>query len=258
MAQIVCETEIFTAFCTQYGRLCQFRDNSDRSEGRHGRTNNRMSKLAEDLEKLVLSGELRPGAKLDEQILAERFSVSRTPIREALRRLAATGLVELRPNKGAFVTLLTPEGLDEMFVAMAELEATCARLAAMSMTPAQRRRLHRLHENMGEMARAERAEDFVEANDLLHSLIYEGAHNSFLEETTSALRRRLAPYRRSQFRTQGRLQRSHQEHDSVVNAIVAGDTARAHAAMLHHVDQVEASFEKLLLEAGEPLAPRSR
>lgn len=209
-----------------------------------------MSELVAALERLVLSGELPPGSKLDEQGLAQRFSVSRTPVREALRRLASTGLIELRHHKGAFVSLMTPEKLEQMFVAMAELEATCARLAAMTMAPVERGRLQRLHESMGEMALKGAIEDFVEANDALHNLIYSGAHNAFLEETTSNLRRRLAPYRRAQFRTTGRLARSHQEHDIVVRAIVTGDPARAHAAMLHHVDQVGASFEKLLTEAG--------
>ena len=209
-----------------------------------------MTKLAEEIEHLVLNGELRPGAKLDEQVLADRFAVSRTPVREALRRLASTGLIELKPNKGAFVALMTSERLEEMFIAMAELEATCARLAAMSMAPVERRSLQRLHESMGELARREEVEAFVDANDAFHNLIYRGAHNGPLEEMTLGLRRRLAPYRRSQFRAQGRLERSQQEHDAVVKAILVGDPARAHASMLHHVDQVEASFEKLLAESG--------
>ncbi len=213
-----------------------------------------MPKLSDEIERLILNGEFRPGAKLDEQVLAQRFAVSRTPIREALRRLASTSLIELRPNKGAFVALLTAESLDEMFIAMAELEATCARLAAMSMTPVERQGLHRLHESMGELARRDAVGEFVEANDVLHSAIYRGAHNAYLEEATSNLRRRLAPYRRSQFQNQGRLERSYQEHDAFVRAIVVGDPARAHSAMIHHVGQVEASFEKLLTDTGGQLA----
>jgi DNA-binding GntR family transcriptional regulator len=202
--------------------------------------------LAERLTELVLSGEVAPGVKLDEQGLAQRFQVSRTPVREALRQLASTGLIELIPNRGAFVASMTAEQLEEMFVAMAELEATCARLAAMSMTPLERRGLQRLHESMGQFAAKDQIPDFVEANERFHSLIYSGAHNAVLAETTTALRRRLALYRRAQFRTAGRLPRSHAEHDEVVKAILSGDPARAHAAMLHHVDLVEASFEKLL------------
>lgn len=202
--------------------------------------------LTEQIEALVLSGEVAPGLKLDEQFLAQRFQVSRTPVREALRQLASTGLIELRPNRGAFVTRVTPEQLEEMFVAMAELEATCARLAAMSMTPAERRGLQRSHEHMEQLARRELISEFVEANERFHSQIYAGAHNAVIAEATTALRRRLAAYRRAQFRTQGRLPRSHAEHGEVVRAVISGDPAAAHAAMLHHVDLVEASFEKLL------------
>jgi len=205
--------------------------------------------LAQQLADLVLSGEVTPGMKLDEQVLAQRFQVSRTPVREALRELASTGLVDLKPNRGAFVALLTPERLEEMFVAMAELEATCARLAAMSMSPIERRGLQRLHEHMGELARRGLIQEFVEANERFHSLIYAGAHNAILADAAAGLRRRLALYRRSQFRTTGRLPRSHAEHDEVVKAVVSGQAAAAHAAMLHHVDLVEASFEKLLAEA---------
>jgi DNA-binding GntR family transcriptional regulator len=216
---------------------------------------NRVSTLAGQIESLVIGGELPPGTKLDEQVLAQRFQVSRTPIREALRQLAVTGLIELKPNRGAFVTIVTPERLEEMFVAMAELEATCARLAAMSMSPIERRALQRLHERMAEMATRDLFDDFVEANESFHGLIYRGAHNSLLEEATSSLRRRVAAYRRSQFKTPGRLARSHAEHDAVVKAVISGDPARAHATMLHHVDLVEASFEKLLASTGHAVRP---
>jgi len=213
-----------------------------------------MSKLADQIEALILSGELAPGCKLDEQGLAQRFEVSRTPIREALRRLASTGLIDLRPNRGAFVSTVTAERLEEMFVAMAELEATCARLASMSMTPVERRGLQRLHERMGEMVEREQVDEFTASNETFHNLVYAGAHNSLIEEATLSLRRRLAPYRRAQFRTPGRIARSHAEHDTVVKTVVSGEPARAHAAMLHHVDLVGASFEKLLAVSGQAVA----
>ena len=218
---------------------------------------NRVGKLAQQIEALILDGEIAPGMRLDEQALAQRFEVSRTPVREALRHLASTGLIELRPNRGAFVKTVTPDELEEMFVAMAELEATCARLAAMSMTPVERRGLQRLHERMGEMAGRELVDDFVAANETFHTMVYKGAHNSLLEEATLTLRRRVAAYRRAQFRTAGRLARSHAEHDAVVKAIVSAEPARAHAAMLHHVDLVEASFEKLIAKSGQVPRPAS-
>lgn len=204
-----------------------------------------MSSVAERIRELVLSGTLAPGAKLEEEALAERFEVSRTPVREALRQLASTGLIELRPRRGAFVAALTPPQIDELFAAMSELEATCARLAAMSMAPLERRNLQRLHETMGEMAARELVDDFYQANERLHTLIYEGAHNSVLAEMTASLRDRRRAHRTTQFHSPGRLSRAHAEHEVIVRAIISGDPARAHAAMLHHLGQAGASFEEM-------------
>src|SRR5689334_1128467 len=82
----------------------------------------------------IINGSLAPGATLEETALAQRFNVSRTPVREALRQLAASGLVETRPHRGAVVANLSHERLAAMFEAMAELEAICAGLAAERMS----------------------------------------------------------------------------------------------------------------------------
>ena len=108
-------------------------------------------RLATEIADAILSGRIPPGTRLDEKSLAEQFGVSRTPVREALRQLGNSGLIDIRPHKGAAVTKVTPAKLEEMFCAMAEVEATCARLAAISMTPIERRRLDALHHSMGEM-----------------------------------------------------------------------------------------------------------
>jgi len=209
-------------------------------------------RLAQALADAVMAGEFAPGARLDEQWLAQRFAVSRTPVREALRQLAASGLIEMRPRRGAIVAEVTPAQLEELFVAMGELEATCARLAALSMTTLERRRLDALHGRMAELAAGPDAMAFADANDTLHGMIYTGAHNEVIEEMTVGLRRRLAPFRRAQFRLEGRPPRSHAEHGVVVTAIVRGDAAAAHAAMLSHVTLVENSYEELIAARATP------
>src|SRR3954451_7687434 len=93
----------------------------------------------------ITSGHLKPGGEIDEQAVAERFGVSRTPVREALRDLAALGLVEIEPRRGVRVATLTSERLGEMFEVMAETEAMCARLATHRMTAVERFALQALH-----------------------------------------------------------------------------------------------------------------
>jgi len=202
--------------------------------------------LAEQIQHIILSGELPAGAKLDEMVLARRFQVSRTPVREALRHLASTGMVDLVPNRGAFIATLSDDRLHEMFIAMAELEATCARLAAISMTPAERQAIQRLHQRMGSTVEPGDVAAFGEMNEAFHILLYRGAHNHYLEEMAATLRKRLSLYRRSQFRTEGRLELSFAEHDVIVRAVITGDAERAHAAMLHHVDMVESAVQTVL------------
>jgi DNA-binding GntR family transcriptional regulator len=202
-------------------------------------------KLASAIADGILDGSLPPGLRLDEASLAQQHGVSRTPVREALRQLATSGLIDMRPRKGAIVSKATPDEVEKLFVAMAEMEATCARLAAMSMTPVERRRLQARHEAMLALANAGNPDAYSDANVAFHLAIYAGAHNEPLAEFARSLRRRVAPFRRAQFRVDGRLLRSNQEHDAVVRAILSGDASGAHAAMLHHVSLVEDAFGTL-------------
>ena len=210
----------------------------------------RSERLAEQIADAVLTGEFEPGRRLDEHMLAERFGVSRTPVREALRQLASSGLIDLRPRRGAIVTHTTSEQLERMFVAMAEIEATCARLAAMSMTTIERRRLQTHHAAMAEFVERDDREAFASANLTFHSLIYRGAHNEIFAEFATSLRRRLAPFRRAQFRAAGRLPRSHAEHAAIMKAIVAGNSASAHTAMVDHISLVEEAYDQLIARQG--------
>lgn len=208
--------------------------------------------LAAQIADAIVTGELGPGLKLDEHSLAQRYNVSRTPVREALRQLDATGLIEVRPHRGAIVASMTGPQVEELFVAMGEIEATCARLCAISMTPVERRRLGAKHDEMGSLVSAGDRDGYVEANEAFHSAIYAGTHNKVVADIAAGLRRRLGPHRRAQFRAAGRLERSHAEHGVVTRAIESGDAAAAHAAMLHHVSLVEEAFDRLVVARWEP------
>ncbi|MBB3769527.1 DNA-binding GntR family transcriptional regulator [Angulomicrobium tetraedrale] len=205
----------------------------------------RAEKLASEIADAILDGTFEPGSRLDEHMLAARYGTSRTPVREALRQLAATGLIDLRPRRGAIVALVTSDQLEVLFVAMGELEATCARLSALSMTPIERRRLEVLQDSMGELVAQNDVAAYTAANTSFHTLFYTGCHNPVISEMAIGLRRRLAPFRQAQFRAVGRLARSHAEHAVVVGAVLAGNASAAHAAMLRHVSLVEDAFEEL-------------
>jgi DNA-binding GntR family transcriptional regulator len=191
----------------------------------------------------IVRGALAPGAPLDETDIARRFSVSRTPVREALRQLAASGLVEARAHRGAVVARPTLDRLNSMFEAMAELEALCAGLAAERMTATERARLEAIHEELRVLSHAGNPERFHFVNERFHNAIYAGSQNDYIAEMTLATRVRVQPFRRAQFRNLGRLAKSHAEHDRVVVAIMRGDRIGAASAMRAHIELVRGEYE---------------
>jgi DNA-binding GntR family transcriptional regulator len=201
--------------------------------------------IRQQLATRIISGALAPGTPLDETILAAEFAVSRTPVREALRLLGASGLVEQKAHAKALVAKPDHATLAGMFEVMGYLEALCAALSAVAMTAAERNALDVLHMRMASIVREGDQTAYVEANELFHSAIYNGAHNAYLAEMTRSTRQRLQPFRRAQFQAIGRLSRSHAEHGLVVEAILQGDRARADWAMRKHIAIVEDSYQEM-------------
>jgi len=218
----------------------------------------RAEALRRALADAILDGAIAPGAHLDEQEIASRHGVSRTPVREALRQLAAIGLVDLRPRRGAVAVAVSPVRIAEMHDVLNELETLAARLAAERMTPIQRRRLAALHQSMAEPMRAGDHETYEAGNVAFHAAIFEGSHNGFLAETARGVRERLRPFIRGQFRLLGRLQRSFAEHETIVDAIARGDADGAAAAMARHVARVGDASADYATGARQPAAVAAR
>lgn len=195
----------------------------------------RASELVPVLEQEIVTGTLKPGQRLDETMLAKRFDVSRTPVREALARLAASGLVEIRPRRGAIVATISLRELMNMFEMMANLEGICARYAARRITPEEKIQLAAAQKSCANLVATDRFDDYYERNMTLHSLIYKTSHNEYLEKQTLELRLRLSPYRRLQIRIPGRIKSSSEEHGELVNAILKGDAQRAEKLTREHV-----------------------
>jgi DNA-binding GntR family transcriptional regulator len=195
------------------------------------------SRISEALIDEIVTGRLPPGRKLDEKALAERFSVSRTPVRDALRQLATTGLVAIEPQRGATVTEISIEELTDMYDAMGELEALCAKRCAQHMTTLERRKLVVLHEKAKAAAAAQDDSAYAALNEHFHAAIYEGTHSRSLQTIVKDFRRRLAPYRAGLFfRVAGRLTGSIGEHEHILQAVCAVNPEAAAAAMRTHVD----------------------
>jgi DNA-binding GntR family transcriptional regulator len=183
----------------------------------------------------IASGHLRAGTALDEQHLADRFGASRTPVREALRQLAAGGLVEVRPRRGVIVSPMTPERIMDMFETTAEIEALCVRLATHRMTPLEFSHLLELHESSKAFVERGDLDAYDNFNRAFHEAIYAATHNAFLAEQAVAIRVRLRAFRRTQLRQSGRIARSREEHDSVLTAIAQGNGDEAGRRMRAHM-----------------------
>lgn len=192
-------------------------------------------RIREALENAIVSGRFAPGAKLDPEALAREFDCSRTPIREALQQLEASGLVRVAAKRGTFVSEWTVDELAERFEVMAELEAICARLAARRITEAELTELEAAHEACRRESEAGDIDAYYAENSTFHHCIYRATHNAFLEREASRLHAVLQPYRRMQLQVRNRMARSLAEHDAVMAAIRAGDDQAAAEAMRNHV-----------------------
>lgn len=212
-------------------------------------------RLRDLLEDAIVEGRFSPGAQLDPEALEQEYQCSRTPIREAIQQLAVSGMVQVIPKRGTFVTQFSVTELVERFEVMAELEGMCGRLAARRITEAELESLREAHEMCRERAEAGDANGYYYVNGVFHHCIYQASHNAFLAQETARLHAILKPYRRMQLHVRHRLTRSFAEHEAIVEALVQGNEAQAEAALKTHVqvqgerfNDLVASVERLKLD----------
>lgn len=221
--------------------LVQDHPNSSASGGpdlRRDETPGSAPTLAQSISKTlaaeIVDGRLAPGTKLDEVWLAERFEVSRSPVRDALRHLAGMRLVEHTPRRGFTVSGIDEEGLRDLYEGLTEVEAICAGLCAMRATLVERTLIQRLFERSKAAAAAGDHQTYVELNDQFHAAIYAGSHNATLEAVANELRQRLAPLRIRPFFERQRLDEAVEEHEALVLALLRQDRQQAVDAMQKH------------------------
>lgn len=191
--------------------------------------------VAERLRQRIFAHELTPGDWIDEQKLAEQYGISRTPLREALKVLAAEGLVELKPRRGCYVTEISRQDIDDIFPLMAMLEGRCAFIAVQLAKPADIRDLKTIHEKLELAAKESRIDAFFEANQEFHRRIQELTNNRWLLSVIQDLRKVLKLSRLHSLSLEGRLQQSLEEHRVIMAAFEAGDAEKAEKSMHDHL-----------------------
>ena len=204
------------------------------------------AKIRDSLEQRIVEGELGNGKRLDETELSGFYGVSRTPVREALQRLAESGLAEHLPRRGTFVRSPSLSQLVEMFEVMAELECMAIRLAARRATIDDIDALEKDNETCRAAVAANDTKKYYEVNARLHSRIYQMSGNSFLASEARRLHDRLRPFRRLQLRVRGRMEESMAEHDIILAALRDGNADRAMETMKKHITIVGVRFNDLV------------
>lgn len=202
--------------------------------------------LVDRLQVMIISGALTPGAKVPEKTLCEKFGVSRTPLREALKVLASDGLVRLEPNRGAWVTKVTVGEVQEVFPVLGALEALSGELACQSITDDEIKAVTDLHDQMMKSYARRDLDAYFTINQKIHRAILLAARNDTLTTSCQALSLRMQRARYLANMTEGRWFEAVQEHENILKYLVARDGAQLAKTLLDHMDAKRVSVVRWL------------
>jgi DNA-binding GntR family transcriptional regulator len=188
--------------------------------------------VAELLRQRIFKRELEPGSWIDEMKLAEEYGISRTPLREALKVLAAEGLVTMKVRRGAYVTEVSDKDLSDVYHLLSLLESDAASAVAENATDAQIKELQALHKEL-EAAAGDR-EKFFAINERFHMRLLEIAGNRWRDQMVADLRKVMKLNRHNSLLKSGRMEESLREHKAIVGALAARNAAAAAEKMRKH------------------------
>ena len=206
--------------------------------------------LTDRLRGLIMEGELKPGEKIPERMLTERYGVSRTPVREAVKVLAAEGLVVLVQNRGAVVSKLTVAELEEIFPVLAALEGVAGELACRHASEAEIAAIRRLNDRMHRAFEESDRPAYFELNQRIHAAILVAARNATLSNQHQLVARRASRARYQANLTHERWRQALDEHDAIMAALEARDATRLGALMKGHMEHKLQSLKPVIEEAG--------
>ncbi len=192
--------------------------------------------VAESLRQRIFSRELAPGSWIDELKIAQAYGISRTPLREALKVLAAEGLVTMKVRRGAYVTEVSEQDLAEVYHLLGLLESDAAGTVAAQASATQREELDRLHQQLEAAAvpGPENGERFFQINEQFHMRLLDIANNRWSKQMVADLRKVMKLNRHNSLLKSGRIEESLREHRAIMAAIEARDRPTAVSRMQEH------------------------
>lgn len=209
--------------------------------------------VCETLRDAIRKGILKPGERLMEIQLAEELGVSRTPVREAIRKLELEGYVIMMPRRGTYVANLSIRDVNEVFEIRTSLDSLASGLAAERITDEELERLQRLLVLIGGYIESNNMEKIVETDTEFHDLLYQASRNTRLVGIIFNLREQLTRFRATSMAFPGRLKETLEEHRRLVEAIAQGDVKEAQLAAEEHMEK----SEQTLLKSMEALKEKS-
>lgn len=196
----------------------------------------------EAIREAIINGDLKQGERLMETQLAEQMGVSRTPVREAIRKLELEGFVVMIPRKGAYVAGLSLKDIVDVFEIRGALEALAGSLAAERMTDDELEELERLLVRIGECAERNDVEQFVELDTQFHDILFQASRNARLSQMINNLRDQIQRFRTTSLAYPGRLKYAFDEHKKIVEALSERDSELVAALAKEHIENAENSF----------------
>jgi DNA-binding GntR family transcriptional regulator len=203
--------------------------------------------LTERLRNLITRGHLAPGEKVPEKELCKQFGVSRTPLREALKVLASEGIVTLRPNRGAMVSSLTAEELEEVFPVMGALEALSGEIACRRITDREVQAIRKMHDAMVEHWKRGELQPYFRINQRIHEAILEATRNDTLKSIYRGLSGRILSARYIANMSPERWAKAVEEHEAIVKALDARDGVRLSKILKAHLANKLATVKDWLM-----------
>lgn len=205
----------------------------------------------ETLREAIINGVLEPGERLMEIQLAEEMGVSRTPVREAIRKLELEGFVVMIPRKGAYVSGISMKDIADVFELRAALEGLAAGLAAERITEEELDQLERMLVKIGDCVQNNDLEQLIELDTEFHATLFKASRNERLVQITSNLREQVQRFRTTTLSTPGRLKFTLQEHKKIVEAVSERNVELAKALASEHIENAENSMLEVLNQSKE-------